>query len=80
MNKKFSIETTTRVYNDDDGSYVSIGPDTDGLDLCRIAYSDDGKTVAKEITMPWAQAMLIAGMIKERADEVIEALAKKAAR
>ena len=33
---KVSIETTYRVWDDDNGGYMAVGPDSDGLGLVRV--------------------------------------------
>lgn len=37
---KHTLETHRRIYNDKTGDFLSISPDSDGLDLTEIAHGD----------------------------------------
>jgi hypothetical protein len=58
---RISVEHHARVYDDDHGWHVEVGPDGDGLDLCRIAYIEDG--APREIIIPWPHAEAVANAI-----------------
>lgn len=63
---RISVERTVRVYDDDHGFFVEAGPDSGGLGLCRIAYSD-GDSAKHEIVIPWEMARALAGALDELA-------------
>jgi hypothetical protein len=59
---RISTEHSARIYDDDLGWFLSVGPDSDGLELCRIAYSEDGAK-DREFTVPWEHAEALARAI-----------------
>lgn len=61
---KLTTEYIIRVYNDDDGSYISVSPDADSLDLVEIRQIENDKIVAR-ITMQPAQAKHVCLALKE---------------
>jgi hypothetical protein len=61
---KLSVEHSSRVYNDDDGSCISISPDADGLELVEIRQIENEKIVAR-ITMQPEQAKHVCLALKE---------------
>lgn len=67
--QRLSTEHTIRVYDDDHGFFVQIGPDRDGLDLCEIAYFEDAKTERRNINLSWAHARAVAEAILKLAPE-----------
>jgi hypothetical protein len=71
MTTKISVEHTIRVYDDNHGWFISIGPDRDGLGLCRVAYqeSEDDSQSMREISMPWEHARAVAMAILKLATE-----------
>lgn len=52
-----SVEITRRVYNDDSGEFVQIGPDGDGLGICHIHFEDGDLTHDFYITKEHARAV-----------------------
>jgi hypothetical protein len=60
---RISVERSIRVYDDDKGWYVQVGPDPDGLDLCRILYSETHQQ--REVIIPWPHAQELAKAITE---------------
>jgi hypothetical protein len=54
-----SVEEFIRVYNDDTGDHIQVGPDADGFELVELIQSDNGKNVAR-ITMTIPEAKLVA--------------------
>lgn len=62
----YSVETYTRVYNDNHGGYVQIGPDSDGLGLCEIRYVEEEQ--AATMIVPWQMALLVADAIRNLAE------------
>lgn len=53
MPNTYSLERIWRVYDDDDGSYIEIGPDADSLGLVVIrAVGSDGKKVTEILIAP----------------------------
>ena len=61
---RHTLEHLYRVYNDDHGHYIEIGPDGDGIDLIEIrSCNKDGKIESSgnaRVTMPYEQAVLVA--------------------
>jgi hypothetical protein len=55
---KFEIETVHKVYDNDSGDYISVGPDADGLGLIENMLVEDGKIVSR-MSMPREQAVLV---------------------
>lgn len=49
-----TTETLVRVYDDDHGWFVQVGPDADGLGLCEIRYEEEGRKTS--IIIPWSVA------------------------
>ncbi len=37
----YTSEMEIKIWNDEDGTYIRIGPDGDGLDILTISYHDD---------------------------------------
>lgn len=59
---RYTTETSVRIYNDESGDYIYVGPDSDGLDLVSIYWSD-GKTGELPVTMEKERAVLLAKAI-----------------
>lgn len=62
MEKKYTLETHQRVYNDETGDYIEVRPDRDSLGLFEISHNFEGEETAN-ITIN-----------KEQLDLLIEAL------
>lgn len=62
MADTLTVEHHIRIYNDQEGYYVTVRPDRDGLNLCEIAYNDGDQAVKDErsIMIPWNMAKLMA--------------------
>lgn len=61
----YSIERQIRVYNDMDGSCISVSPDADGLDLVEIRNVDDQNRITQRIVLSREQAVLVAQALAE---------------
>jgi hypothetical protein len=70
--ERVTLETIRRVYDDDNGAFIEIGPDRDGLDLVEV------RTTGKEseeywgkvrLTLPKAFALKLAEAIRCCAEE-----------
>lgn len=59
---KITVEIHARVYDDNTGSHVAIGPDGDGLDLCTVSYNEGGNVVS-QFTISWPMAKAAAEAI-----------------
>lgn len=70
---RVSIEALYRVYNDDDGTYVEVGEDGDGLGLVELRYCERSGKVTERFSVPVEMATLVASAIRD----VGVALAKK---
>lgn len=56
---KFSLETVCKIWNDECGERLEVGPDRDGLGLLEIrSFTSDGKINAS-VTMPKEQALVL---------------------
>lgn len=67
--KQYEIETTRRVYDNTNGGYISIGPDSDGLGLLEIKGGDEfGGTliVCADMAKKLAEAIALAAYDLER--------------
>lgn len=62
--KGYSLEVLRRVYDDDSGAYIEVGPDRDGLDLVEV------RTTTKDTVMHPKQARLLAKALLACADEL----------
>lgn len=64
------METIRRVYDNRDGSYIEIGPDSDGIGLVeiRVKLPDGGGTTYVTMTNPTAQ--LVAKALLEACKEI----------
>lgn len=60
---RISTEHFARIYDDDKGWHVEVGPDKDGLNLCRIAYCEGPIQADREIIIPWEHALAVAKAI-----------------
>lgn len=71
----YSAETRYEVWNDEDGSVLKVGPDSDALDLVAIVEVDTSGARREIVTMEPEQALLVAAAIERAARDL---LAKKA--
>lgn len=56
-NESISVEHRCRVYNDSHGYYAEVKPDSDGLGLCEIGYSDgDRGATLRSFCISWEMA------------------------
>lgn len=59
----FSLELSAKVWDDDHGCFIQVGPDSDGLDLVEMKqYNEDNKCTARMI-MTKREALLLAEAI-----------------
>jgi len=68
----YSIEKHYRVYDDSDGSYISVSPDADGLSLVEIRQVLPGGTILSRITMTREQADLLQVQLSSYLEDVHE--------
>ena len=61
----FTKETAKKVWSDDDGTHIYIGPDADGFGCIDIRYVDEKGVPEERITLPKEQARLVAESILE---------------
>lgn len=68
----YSIESFFRVYDDDNGCFYEIRPDSDALGCVEVSYSDGGKGDALKrcLTVPPQMARLLAQAIEGCADKL----------
>lgn len=68
---KHSLEVVRRVYDDDDGVFIEIGPDRDGLNLIELSTSGESQKHygPLRLCLNPAQARLIAKSLAAAADE-----------
>lgn len=65
MTNTFTKERVIRVWNDDHGTHIHVGPDGDGLDLVEIRNVDEDGSIVTSITMPAEQAVKVAEAVLE---------------
>jgi hypothetical protein len=56
---KFTLESSYKLYNTEDRSYIEVCPDAEGLGLVEIRDVSDGGVVTNKIVMPPEQARLL---------------------
>lgn len=66
----YTVEKILRVYNNSDGWYYEIRPDTDGCDGVEIRYSDGDDKINSVAMMPRDCARHLAKAIQEVADDI----------
>jgi hypothetical protein len=61
----YSLETFQRIYNDQHGDYIQIGPDADALGLVEIrSYTRDGKLETSMVFAPEQITLLCQALAK----------------
>lgn len=74
MSKTCTLDTVRRVWNDDHGEHLYIGPDGDALGMIEIREVDpDGKIVAR-IAMTKNQALLVSEALAAAAKDLDRSL------
>jgi hypothetical protein len=64
MSKKgFSTEIVHKVYNDDTGEFIEVGPDADGTDLIEIRCVDANGNIGNRLCGEPEQMRLVAEAI-----------------
>jgi len=64
MSKKgYSTEIVHKVYNDDTGEYIEVGPDADGVDLVEVRQVDSKGNISNRIAGEPEQMRLVAEAI-----------------
>ena len=70
MNKSvYTLEPEYKVWDEENGVYVKVAPDADGLGCIEISYEESGSV--DRISVPPAMALLIAEAIKRIAEHMI---------
>lgn len=66
---RISTERSIRIYDDDHGWFVRVGPDGDSLGMCQISYHEDEKDTRLErsLSLPWEHAEALAKAILDLA-------------
>lgn len=71
---KYSTEVLRRVYNDTDGVYLQVGPDSDGLDLVQLSTpgkdNEEYYGMIRLVVTP-EQAKLLGLALIDTADELL---------
>lgn len=57
--KGFTSEIVRKIWSDEDGDYIYVGPDADALDLVEIRLVDEKGVIAQRFTMHPIQAYLV---------------------
>jgi hypothetical protein len=65
----YSTETFVKVFDDDNGFHILIGPDRDGLECCEIRYVDAADKNQPSIVMDWPMAVMVAQAVLALANE-----------
>lgn len=63
----YSLENLARIWNDNTGECIEVGPDNDGLDLLEIRAYTDKKKLTGSITLTSEQAKLVAEALVKQA-------------
>lgn len=64
MGERLTTDYRAKVYEDSTGTYVEIGDDCDGLDLCDITYRETvGRARHLSIVIGWPHAEAVARAI-----------------
>lgn len=69
---RYTTEVVHKVYNDETGDYIEVGPDADHGDLLEIRQVEQGKIVAR-ITGEPEQIQLVAQAILKLAPAMVAA-------
>ena len=65
MKKGYSTEVVHRVFNDDTGEYIEVGPDADGGDLLELRQiNSDGKIAARIVGEPEQMRLVAEAILK----------------
>lgn len=65
----YTVERFTRVYCDDDGSFIEIRPDRDGLNCVCLLWVEDGEE-RQRVIFPPEQAKLVAMNMHKLAEQL----------
>lgn len=63
--ERYSYERCVRIWNDDHGDHIYVGPDSDGLELLELRDIDSDGKETHRFTMTPTQARLIARALLE---------------
>lgn len=68
----YTLQTVRQIWNDRDGDRVDVAPDADGTDCVELLYRNEKGEVnnSRRLTMPPAQARLVAQAMVALADEL----------
>jgi hypothetical protein len=64
MTKGFSLETIRRVYNDETGEHIEVGPDADTGDLLEIRQIEGGKIIGRIVGQPEQMRLVAEALLK----------------
>lgn len=67
---KYSVEIVHKIWNDDGGEHVSVGPDRDGLGMVEIIDVASGGEMGPSLSFPPELARLIAQAMIKCVDEL----------
>ena len=65
MNKGFSLETIRRVYNDETGAHIEVGPDADTGDLLEIRQIEGGQIIGRIVGQPEQMRLVAEAILKD---------------
>lgn len=68
---KFTIENRYRLYEDNKGDYIEVGPDVDGLNMVRL-HADNTYFGKCDITFEPEVALKIAKLLTKAANDAIK--------
>jgi len=63
MKRNFSLEKVIKIWDDDHGTHIDVGPDSDGLGLVEIKQFDEDNKCINRIVMTQEEAILLAEAI-----------------
>lgn len=60
---KYTVDVSYKIYNNEDGSYIEVCPDADGLGLVEVRYVDEKEVIHERLTFQPEQAYLVSTAI-----------------
>ena len=74
--KGYTMETSVRIYDDSDGNYIEIKPDSDALGLIDIYRVFDGKKESADLRVNRQEALLMIQGLQKVIDNNEEIISK----
>jgi len=65
MNQKYTLERVIKVWDNEFGCHIYVGPDADGLGCAEIRYVDENNNISDRIAIPSEMMLKVAEAIIE---------------